>query len=183
MSEVEVPIESTEERINEAAEKAGQGWISGVALYSALLAAMAAVTAMLAGHHSDHAMIEQIRASDQWGYYQAKGIKAAILASKLHLLNSGGKELAEKDLNKTERYKADQENISEQAKELEAKAERHLALHSQLARSVTFFQVGIAVAAISVLTRRRRYWFVSMGFALVGIIFFAVALAQGALGL
>ena len=32
------------------------------------------------------------------------------------------------------------------------------------------FQVAIAVAAISVLTKRRRFWFVCMAFGLVGLV-------------
>jgi hypothetical protein len=33
------------------------------------------------------------------------------------------------------------------------------------------FQVAIGVAAISVLTRRRRFWIVGMAFGLIGLIF------------
>jgi hypothetical protein len=38
------------------------------------------------------------------------------------------------------------------------------------------FQVAIAVAAISVLTKRRRFWLISIAFGLIGIAF----LIQGA---
>ncbi len=44
---------------------------------------------------------------------------------------------------------------------------------------VTLFQVAISVAAISVLVRRRRFWWVSMGFGLVGFVFFI----QGLMGI
>ena len=40
----------------------------------------------MAGHHSNEAMIEQIQASDHWGYYQAKGIKAAVLGTRISIL-------------------------------------------------------------------------------------------------
>jgi hypothetical protein len=33
------------------------------------------------------------------------------------------------------------------------------------------FQVAIAIAAITVLTRRRKFWFVSIAFGLVGLFF------------
>jgi hypothetical protein len=40
-----------------------------------------------------------------------------------------------------------------------------------LARGVTMFQIAIAVAAISVLTKRTRFWYVALGFAVVGLFF------------
>jgi len=61
----------------------------------------------------------------------------------------------------------------EEARALEAGSKRHLAIHELLACAVTFFQVAIAVGAISVLTRRRRFFGVSLAFAAVGLYFFA----------
>ena len=40
--------------------------------------------------------------------------------------------------------------------------------HEVLAKGVTLFQVAIAIAAISVLTQRRRFYFVNMGFGAIG---------------
>ncbi len=45
--------------------------------------------------------------------------------------------------------------------------------HSVLSRSLTMFQVGIAIGAIAVLTKRKQFWLASLGFALVGVVFFA----------
>jgi hypothetical protein len=33
------------------------------------------------------------------------------------------------------------------------------------------FQIAIAIAAISALTKKRRYWFVSLAFGLIGVVF------------
>ena len=51
-----------------------------IAISTALMAVFAAMASLLAGHHADEAVIEQIRASDQWAFYQAKGIKDEILS-------------------------------------------------------------------------------------------------------
>ena len=59
----------------------------GVALTAALLAACAAINALMSENHSVKAMTEQIKSSDDWGYYQAKGIKA-VLAAKIEMLRS-----------------------------------------------------------------------------------------------
>jgi len=43
------------------------------------------------------------------------------------------------------------------------------------ARGVTMFQIAIAIAAISALTTKRRFWFVSLVFGAVGCVFLVLA--------
>jgi hypothetical protein len=50
--------------------------------------------------------------------------------------------------------------------------------HEVFARGVTLFQIAIAIAAISALTKRRRYWLVSMIIGAVGCIFLALGFVQ-----
>jgi hypothetical protein len=175
MEEIEVPTEQLHEEMHHHVEHSEQPWMSWVALSAALLAALAAVSALLAGHHANEAVLEQMHASDHWAYFQAKGIKASILSSKLELLSSLGKPISEKDQEKIAEYKKDQEEISNKAKEMESSSQNHLEHHVVLARGVTLFQVAIAIAAISILTKKRRFWFISLIFGLGGLGF----LAQG----
>ncbi|HJT23208.1 MAG TPA: DUF4337 domain-containing protein [bacterium] len=172
--EIEVPTEELHEHMEHGAEESRQRWILGVALSSAFLAAFAAVAALMAGYHANEAMMERIKASDQWSYYQAKGIKSAVLETKLDLLRSLKKSVLDKDEEKLKGYKEDQEKIGEEAKEDEKYSEEHLKHHETLAHSVTLFQVAIAVGAIAALTRRKPFWFVSLGFGAVGIVFFTL---------
>ncbi|MDQ2720133.1 MAG: DUF4337 domain-containing protein, partial [Bacteroidota bacterium] len=90
MEEIEVPTEHLQEAVKEKAEEASKDalgkWIMYVAISTALIAVFAAIAGLMAGHHSNEALIEQIKASDQWAYYQAKGIKAEILSLQV---NSG----------------------------------------------------------------------------------------------
>ena len=67
-------------------------------------------------------------------------------------------------------YRTGQEAVSEEAEEKEQVSETHLRHHTILFRSVTLFQVGIAVAATSVLTRRKSFWFASLAFGVVGVV-------------
>ena len=178
MEEIEVPVEKIQEELHERAqEEQGahsphSGFSSRVALTSAILAVFAAISALLAGHHSNEAMIEQIHASDHWSYYQAKGIKSAILSTRVEILESLGKPADEKALEKISEYKKEQEEISAQAKEREADSALHLRIHQVLARAVTFFQIAITIAAIAVLTHRKRFWFVSLAFGGIGLFSF-----------
>ena len=45
-----------------------------------------------------------------------------------------------------------------------------------VARAVTMFQIAIAVAAISALTKRRKYWVLSMILGLAGTVFLVLGL-------
>jgi hypothetical protein len=169
MEEPEVPLETIHEEIHHHAEHAMEPWVLWVALSSALIAALAAVASLLAGHHANEAVIDQLAASDQWGYYQAKGVKSAVLSSKSELLQTLGRNPQSGDGEKLKRYDEEQAEIKTRAEEKQVEAALHLKSHTIFARSVTMFQVAIAVSAISVLVRRRLFWFISLGFAAIGI--------------
>ena len=166
MEEAEVPLEGLHEHIEHSA-KHGASWVSWVALSTAVLAVLAAITGLLSGSRVNEAMMSQIEASDQWAYYQAKGIKAAVLDAKMSLSgqpNEGDKE-------KADRYQEQQEEIQKEAKTKEAEAKTSFHQHEVFSRGVTLFQIAIAVAAISALTGKRRFWFVSLAFGVAGAVF------------
>lgn len=177
MEEIEVPLEQSQEHIHEHAHQGG--WMGKVALSTAIIAVIAAIAALMAGHHSNEALISEIQASDHWSYYQAKGIKSSILNMKNDLIVEMGKKPKESDLEKAAEYKKEQEEISEKAKEKAHESEHHLGAHVILAKSVTLFQIAIAISAIAVLTRRKPFWYVSLGFAGIGVVFFVQGLMFG----
>lgn len=174
--EPEVPTEHLHESIQEQAERGKEAWILAVALSTAVLAVLAAISSLLAGGHANEAMLDQIQASDHWAYYQAKGIKASVLESKLELLRGLNKEVPSEDAKKLEEYKADQKDIQEKAEEKAQSSQHHLAHHETLAKGVTIFQVAIAIAAISVLTRKKWMWFGSMMLGICGCIFLVLGI-------
>jgi hypothetical protein len=171
MEEIEVPLEQSQEHIHEHAHSEG-GWIMKVALSTALIAVLAAIAALMAGHHSNEALISQIQSSDSWSHYQSKSIKATIVTMKNDILQEMGKAPKVEDLEKSAKYKKDQEEIAANAKEKTLESEFHLRAHVTLAKSVTFFQISIAIGAIAVLTRKKRFWFVSLVIASLGVYFF-----------
>ncbi len=170
MEEAEVPLESVQEHIHHSAQHGGEAWISWVALSTALLAVLAAICGLLSGQHANEAMASQIEASDQWAYYQAKGIKAAVLDAKMSLSGAPNEE----DKAKAERYQEEQNEIQTEAKQKEKNAKANFHQHEIFARGVTMFQIAIAVAAISALTVKQRFWIVSLLFGAVGCVFFVL---------
>jgi hypothetical protein len=172
VEEAEVPLENLHDEIHHRAEHGGERWISGVALSTAILAVLAAITGLLSGMHANEAMMSQIESSDQWGYYQAKSIKASVLDAKIALANSQN----EADSQKRDRYEKEQEEIKSEAEAKQAEAKSNFHQHEILARGVTMFQIAIAIAAISALTKKRRFWIVSMLFGIAGCVFLALGL-------
>src|SRR5581483_12407084 len=166
MEEAEVPLEDLHEHIHHSAEH-GPSWVSWVALSTAVLAVLAAITGLLSGTRVNESMMSQIEASDQWAYYQAKGIKASVLEAKMSLSGQPN----EQDHAKAEQYQEEQNDIREKAKEKESEAKASFREHEIFSRGVTMFQIAIAVAAISALTSKRRFWFVSLAFGAAGCVF------------
>jgi len=171
MEEAEVPTEHLNEEINEKAEellrKSENKWTLFVAISTALMAVLAALASLFAGHHSNEALIMQIKASDQWSYYQAKSIKAEI--RKLEPQTVGVSKTPDV-VNKEE------EAVKSTAEDDEKKSAAHLQRHVTLATAVTFLQVAIAISAISIITRRRFLWYGAMAVAVIGIYFFTMGL-------
>src|SRR5258708_375232 len=134
MEAPEVPTEHLHEQIHEHAQH-GKPWFFGVALTSALLAALAAIASLKAGQYANESMLAQIQASDKWNYYQAKGIKSAQLGSKLDILIALGKTVDDKDRTKAAQYKNDQDEIKTEAEKLEHESGIHLHRHEVFARA------------------------------------------------
>ncbi len=224
MSEVEGLTENAEEHIHHAAHS-GPQWASWVALSTVILAVFAALAAFLSGFNETEALINRQLASDQWSYYQAKGIKGSAAETKLAvdelhadlltLAAALGKPIekkaeekaaekksaekpaategheekkaeekkaeekaAETPAEKLARYKKEQEKIADTAKEFEHESSSSLHNHETFSKGVILFQIAIAVSAVSVLTKKRRYWFVSLVFGAGGLLFFVLGLLQ-----
>ena len=115
-------------------------------------------------------MMKQIESADQWAFYQAKGIKAAVLEAKTTL----GGSVADEDKKKLASYAKEQAEIQSEARQQQAEAKADFHQHEVFARAVTLFQIAIAIAAISALTRRKRYWIFSMFMGAAGCVFLAI---------
>lgn len=181
MDEIEDYSENIHEQSNEHAHhilsEGKEKWVLFVALSTAVIAVLAAITGLLAGDHADEAMLAQIKSSDKWAFYQAKSIKTEQINSANKILVALGKAPAAADSAKIKANKADQAKIMEEAKSLQTESEDHGVKHKILARGVTLFQIAIAIGAISIITKRKVLWLASMGFAALGVFF----LLQGTL--
>src|SRR6185437_14198476 len=101
MDEIENYSEHIHEQSNEHAhhilQEGKERWVLYVALTTAVIAVLAAITGLLAGDHADEAMLTQIKSSDSWAFYQSKSIKSDIIASSNKVLLAMGKTPAPQD--------------------------------------------------------------------------------------
>jgi hypothetical protein len=178
MEEFDSHAEHAHEQAHEAAHEAREKWVTGVALTAAILAALAAITSLLSGHHEHEAMLEQVQAADQWSYYQAKRIKTLLRQQHLDDIAESGKTVPAKLRQKVAEAIQQQEPTRKAAEELQIESKFHDRLHMIFAGAVTLFQVAIAVAAISALTRRRDFWFVGIALGAAAFAFLAYGLVQ-----
>ncbi len=208
--EIEVPLEHLHEQIADAHEEAHKGekahgdnakhekedehagWTRFIAVFTALLAVVAAIGSLRAGLLVNEALLSKndeislrTQATDQWNFYQSKSIKGVVYSTTAALLPPGSP-LLQKSRQEAARYAREQETIQAKAEGLEKDAdvkdkssERDMDQHHIFAFSVSLCQIAIALSAIAALTRSRRVWVFSLAAGLAGI----AALAGGFLGL
>ena len=197
MPEEGIETQELKERLDEAQEqgkeeKGGKGekgemhWITWLSLSTAIVAVLAAVAALQSGSYANAAIVEkndavlrQSKADDAWAHYQAKGVEAVVYETQAELALRA--EIASRLRAEGERETAERAEIRKTAEEeegrvaeMERRSEHSLHVHHQFAKSVTIFQVAIALAAIAALARRKEMWWVSLAVGAVGFGLFVV---------
>ncbi|MDB5331010.1 MAG: hypothetical protein JWP03_2161 [Phycisphaerales bacterium] len=161
---------------------AGPPWIRYVAMLTGVLAAVGGFLTVRGSklaneaiYHSTRAVLNQAEATDVWAEYQADSIKARGVETQLillapdaparGLLEASAKELRDR-----------QHPLTLRAKELEgqrgaeiAQSDRRLAEKNSLDFAGTFVQLGIALASVAAMTRRRTAFVAGIIAAGVGI--------------
>jgi len=179
--EVEVDIDALRDEIDGQRERQGGSLLRWISLTTAILAALAAIASLKAGSSVNEALVLktdatrlQAQASDQWAYYQAKGIKSVVSLATIDVWQAVGKTPPPGLSAESKRYLAQQDSIREKARELEHKrdeksheAELLLSKHEIYAAAVALLQISIALGAIAALTRSRLVWLGSIALGAV----------------
>lgn len=192
--EIEVPLEHLHEHIADAheeahgGEKKGKeneehaGWTRFIAVFTALLAVVAAIGSLRAGLLVNEALLSKndeislrTQATDQWNFYQSKSIKGVVYATTAQLLPPGSP-LLQKSQKEAARYALEQGAIQAKAQGMEEDADKKdkesgedMEHHHIFALSVSLCQIAIALSAIAALTRSRRVWFFSLAAGTTGV--------------
>ena len=167
--------------LEHAAQHEPNGLAGQLAVITAILATLGAIFSYMggatqsnAGLYKNNAAITKTEAANRWNYYQAKSSKQNLAEFALDLTAS--EEQKTKYREKIARYETEKNEIKAQAEKLEAesaewdhKSDEQLHLHHRWAQATTVLQVGIAMAAIALLTKRRWLEYGTLGAGLISI--------------
>jgi len=158
---------------------ANDSMTNNIALFTAVIATVGALFSYMGGAtqvnaalYKNNAAIKKTEASNQWNYYQAKSSKQNLSELGLELAP------AKRDYydQAIARYKAEKNEIKTKADQLEAeasewdkKSDEQMHLHHRWAQSTTVLQVSIALAAITLITRRKWAMWGMYGLGAVGL--------------
>jgi hypothetical protein len=154
----------------------GARWITAAALTAAFLAAFAAVSGALATTHLTESTHKRIESNDKWSYYQSKSLKNYLLDTKDEILAALDHAPPAGDLKKIEENNIEKKKTKAEAEGLETLSKAHLQAHETFELAATMFHISIAMVAISVVAKRKFFWFVSIAGGAIGLYFFASAL-------
>ncbi len=182
--EPEFESDSLKETIDKEIERHEEPMLRAIALATALLATFAAIASLQAGGTVNESLALktdatrlQAQASDQWTYYQAKGIKAAVARGTAASFQAAGRPVPPAVDRAAVREQREQRTVQDSALALERRRDRleeeadHLLhLHHGFADAVTLFQVAVALASVAALTRSRPVWWISLGLGGIGLV-------------
>ncbi len=158
-----------------AKEKA-EAWTKYVSLTVVVIAVIAAVASQYSGKYSSQVQINQIKASDQWNFYESKSIKqhldeAALpeLLANTNAANPAVIKAIKKLSEESTRFDKEKADIKTTAESFEKKRDLAGQRGGRMGLAVTIFSVAIATASICTVTKKKPLWFAAMAMAVCAI--------------
>jgi hypothetical protein len=140
---------------------------------------VAAVTLMGHRTHTEE-LLRQSQAADKWAQYQAKSVRLHETQGFSDIVNivstmdkEKGEAIREKYKKEVEHYQSDKEDISKEAKDLEDDRDLAGRKADRFDGGEAFLEIGLVICSITMLTKRKLFWFGGM---LVGAAGIALAL-------
>ena len=147
-----------------------------VSVTISILAVLVAAVTLLGHRAHTEELLLQSQATDQWAYYQAKNIRfheVQSIADLLGALAPQNKEkaevLREKYSKEVGRYDGDKEDISQKARELEKERDLVGRRADRFDGGEALLEIGLVICSITLLTKRRAFWFGGMLIGLAGV--------------
>jgi Domain of unknown function (DUF4337) len=151
--------------------------LAPISVTMAILAVVVAVVTLLGHRAHTQEVVLQAKSSDQWAYYQAKNIRrhedeifSDLTSVEATTDAAAVAKLREKYSGEAARYKDEQKEIEDKAREMEAEVatERNRADRFDLAE--VFLEVGLVITSITLLSGRRIFWWLGILLGVVGIV-------------
>ena len=151
-----------------------------VSITISIMAVLVASVALLGHRTHTEELLRQSQAPDRWAQYQAKSVRLHETQGFFDVVNivasldkERGAALREKYAKEVDHYQSDKEDISKEAKDLEAERDLAGRKADRFDGGEAFLEIGLVICSITLLTKRRLFWFGGM---LVGALGVALAL-------
>ncbi|KPC49696.1 DUF4337 domain-containing protein [Amantichitinum ursilacus] len=167
------------------AEEKKDPWLNYLALTTVILAVCATLSTFKGGGYSTRGVISQAQASDQWAYYQSKGVKQYLyqiqrdnLVLQREALPDNNKAAAAFDARiadynkKVTQYDNEKHDIENKARALEAQRDEAQQHGKPFGIAVIFLQVAILISSIAGLFKRKVLWWGALPVGLIGLAYF-----------
>lgn len=163
-------------------EKGGESGLYAVSFSIAVLAMLVALATVLSHRAHTEAVLQQARASDEWGLYQAKKIRQSNIATSSDLLqvlapNSAAAAAKLDEYRKhTAKWDDDLKVSEERARGLEEDVEHAEHRASRYDSGEALLQIAVVLSSVTLLTRQRIYWLVGLAIGVAGLLFAGLGL-------
>lgn len=170
---------------NKESNEKKERWMGYLALSTAIMAVLAALTTLYMGKYSSRAIMAQGQESDQWAYYQAKSIKQhtfelgkKALELQYHSQKGLPGEVAD-DYQKTlakygdeiKRYDLEKKDIKDKAEGIAKAKHKAQEMGGNFAYALIFLQIAIMLSSVASLTKRHYLWHIGL-ICTIGWLFF-----------
>jgi len=165
------------EELQEAAERAKERReLAPVSLTMAILAVLVATVTLLGHRAHTEEILLQTRATDQWSYYQAKNMRRNnlealddVLTALENTKQDRAEEVRKRFHQEIDKYRDQQKDIQTEARGLESEVQHSSRRADRFDLGEVFLEIALVVTSITLLTDNRRYWYLGMVFAAIGI--------------
>jgi hypothetical protein len=148
-----------------------------VAFTMSVVAVLVAVTTVLGHRTHTEAVLDQNKATDQWNEYQAHKIRSndtALASDLLSVVTIANKDAATKIAKSYADHQAkwtdELKEDKEKAQALETKVEQAEARANRFDLGEALLEIGLVITSVTLLTRRRAYWYLGIVFSIAGIV-------------
>ncbi len=143
----------------------------------AVLAVLVATVSLLGHRTHTEEIILQNKVTDQWAFYQAKNIRrhtdelfadlTTVVASKDA---DAVAKLQQKYRAEADRYKDEQKDLDNEARETEKESERARRKADRFDLGEVFLEIALVITSIALLSSRRIFWHLGLFIATAGVL-------------
>jgi hypothetical protein len=154
-----------------------------VSITISIMAVLVAAVTLLGHRAHTEELLRQNQASDRWAQYQAKSVRlhetqgfSDLVGIVAPMDKQRGEALREKYVKEVEHYQSDKEDISKEARDLEAERDLAARKADRFDGGEAFLEIGLVICSITMLTKHKGFWVAGVLLGAGGIVLAATGL-------